>query len=189
MHGRFWDSSGPSFKYTVTTSTATLIDTSDASNKPPELVLENSWAGDDLVLVDPTLPSGGVPVYLAMYFSDPIDTLSSRSFNIFFGGNQVNESPVVPELGKTIQVVVRGVVASSTSLLEFHSTSGSRFPPMINALELYLISGWSGSSGSRGLRFEHTCFVISLSLGRKKNPKVIHLLVSLIIWLRTYFDK
>lgn len=156
LHGRFWFSSGPNSLYKKTRSKATLIDTSGASNNPPEIVLRNSWSGDGLVLGDPTLPFGGVPIYLAMYFSEPIDTLSSRSFDIFIGGKQVNRDPIVPVFGKTIQVVVKNVVASSTTDLEFRSTASSFLPPLINALELYVIStGTSGGGG--GLFLKLTC--------------------------------
>lgn len=71
----------------------------------------------------------------------------------------MNKSPVVPMFGKTIQVVVKDVVASSTTQLEFFSAASSFSPPMINALELYLISkgtsrggngGGGGSDGTRG---------------------------------------
>ncbi|CAH8267622.1 unnamed protein product [Arabidopsis lyrata] len=150
LHGRFWFPSGSHALYRERRSRATLIDTSGASNQPPEIVLRKSWSGDGLVLGDPTLPSGGVPVYLAMYFSEPIDTLSSRSFNIFLDGKQVNESPIEPVFGETIQVVVKNVVANSTTELEFRSTASSFYPPLINAVELYVISTGTSVGGGGG---------------------------------------
>ncbi|EOA25769.1 hypothetical protein CARUB_v10019131mg, partial [Capsella rubella] len=152
--GRFWLPSEINILVTGIPSTAVTIDTTGASNKPPESVLRNSWTGEGLALADPTLPSEGVPVYLAMYFSEPLQS-SLRSFNIFFGGKQVGKGPIVPVFGKTTQVVVRDVVASSSTLLVFHSTVSALLPPMINAAELYVISkgtsqGGSGSGGSAG---------------------------------------
>ncbi|CAB90951.1 putative protein [Arabidopsis thaliana] len=145
--GRFWLPSEINILVTGIQSTAVSIDTSGASNKPPESVLRNSWTGEGLSLVDPTLPSAGVPVYLAMYFSEPLES-SLRSFNIFFGGKQVGRGPVVPLFGKATQVVVRDVVASSSTLLTLWSTSSALLPPMINAAELYVIS--KGTSESTG---------------------------------------
>ncbi|CAL9247460.1 unnamed protein product [Arabidopsis halleri] len=146
----FWLPSDINILVTGLPSTAVSIDTSGASNKPPESVLRNSWTGEGLSLVDPTLPSAGVPVYLAMYFSEPLQS-SLRSFNIFFGGKQVGKSPVVPLFGKVTQVVVRDVVASSSTSLTFWSTASALLPPMINAAELYVISkGTSEGTGGNG---------------------------------------
>ncbi|KAG7627520.1 Malectin-like domain [Arabidopsis thaliana x Arabidopsis arenosa] len=148
--GRFWLPSEINILVTGIPSGAVSIDTSGASNKPPESVLRNSWTGEGLSLVDPTLPSAEVPVYLAMYFSEPLES-SLRSFNIFFGGKQVGRGPVVPLFGKATQVVVRDVVASSSTLLTLWSTSSALLPPMINAAELYVISkGTSESTGGNG---------------------------------------
>ncbi|XP_023638576.1 uncharacterized protein At1g24485 [Capsella rubella] len=150
LQGRFWLPSAIDVSLTGIPSTAASIDTSGASNKPPESVLRNSWSREGLSLVDQTLPSGGVPVYLAMYFSEPLE-LSARSFNILYGGKQVNKGPIVPVYGNATQVVVRDVVASSTTKLVFQSTASALLPPMINALELYVIStGTSGSGGGNG---------------------------------------
>ncbi|KAL1215007.1 hypothetical protein V5N11_007782 [Cardamine amara subsp. amara] len=151
LQGRFWLPTDINILAQGIPSTAASIDTSGASNKPPESVLRNSWTGEGLSLVDPTLPFVGVPVYLAMYFSEPLQS-SVRSFNIFFGGKQANKGPVVPVYGKATQVVVRDVVASSSTELVLQSTTSSAlFPPLINAVELYVISkGTSGSGGGGG---------------------------------------
>ncbi|EFH53731.1 predicted protein [Arabidopsis lyrata subsp. lyrata] len=147
LQGRFWLPLEINILLTGVPSTAASIDISGASNKPPESVLRNSWTGEGLSLVDPTLPSEGVPVYLAMYFSEPLE-LSVRSFNILYGGKQVGKGPIVPVYGKATQVVVRDVVASSSSELVFQSTPSALLPPIINALEIYVIS--TGTSGSGG---------------------------------------
>ncbi|KAJ4890494.1 hypothetical protein Rs2_30242 [Raphanus sativus] len=147
LYGRFWLPSEVNILLTGIPSGAASIDTSDASNKPPESILRNSWSGDSLALVDPTLPTGGVPVYLAMYFSEPLE-MSVRSFNIMFGSKNVGTGPIVPVYGKATQVVVRDVVASSSSQLVFQSTINALLPPMINALELYIISSGTSGDGS-----------------------------------------
>jgi len=202
LQGRFWLPSEINILVTGIQSTAVSIDTSGASNKPPESVLRNSWTGEGLSLVDPTLPSAGVPVYLAMYFSEPLES-SLRSFNIFFGGKQVGRGPVVPLFGKATQVVVRDVVASSSTLLTLWSTSSALLPPMINAAELYVISkgtsestggnetgsgsgsgsggsggGGSGSSGSGSGLFSWNAFLMNYSIFRritKTNKLLVYL--------------
>ncbi|EFH53727.1 predicted protein [Arabidopsis lyrata subsp. lyrata] len=148
--GRFWLPSDINILVTGIPSAAASIDTSGASNRPPESVLRNSWTGEGLSLYDPTLPSAGVPVYLAMYFSEPLQS-SLRSFNIFFGGKQVGRGPVVPVFGKATQVVVRDLVASSSTQLTLWSTASALLPPMINAAELYVISkGTNEGTGGNG---------------------------------------
>ncbi|CAH8390621.1 unnamed protein product [Eruca vesicaria subsp. sativa] len=147
LYGRFWRPSEINILWTGVPSSAASIDTSSASNKPPESILRNSWSVESLTLVDPTLPTKGVPVYLAMYFSEPLQ-MTVRSFNILFGSKKVGTGPVVPVFGKATQVVVRDVVASSSSQLVFQSTATALLPPMINALELYVISSGTSGEGS-----------------------------------------
>ncbi|KAJ0248326.1 ER protein carbohydrate-binding protein [Hirschfeldia incana] len=147
LYGRFWLPSELNILLTGLPSAAASIDTSDASNKPPESILRNSWSGESLALVDPTLPTRGVPVYLAMYFSEPLQ-MNVRSFNVMFGSKKVGTGPIVPVYGKATQVVVRDVVASSSSKLVFQSTASALAPPMINALELYIISSGTSGDGS-----------------------------------------
>ncbi|KAF3544691.1 hypothetical protein DY000_02008216 [Brassica cretica] len=120
LYGRFWLPSEINILLTGVPSSAASVDTSDASNKPPESILRNSWNGESLTLFDATLPTGGVPVYLAMYFSEPLE-MSVRSFNIFFGSKKVGTGPIVPVYGKATQVVVGDVMASSSSQLVFQS--------------------------------------------------------------------
>lgn len=74
--------------------------------------------------------------------------MSVRSFNIMFGSKNVGTGPIVPVYGKATQVVVRDVVASSSSQLVFQSTINALLPPMINALELYIISSGTSGDGS-----------------------------------------
>ncbi|KAF3510826.1 hypothetical protein F2Q69_00007501, partial [Brassica cretica] len=147
LYGRFWLPSEINILLTGVPSSAASVDTSDASNKPPESILRNSWNGESLTLFDATLPTGGVPVYLAMYFSEPLE-MSVRSFNIFFGSKKVGTGPIVPVYGKATQVVVGDVMASSSSQLVFQSTASALLPPMINALELYVISSGTSGDGS-----------------------------------------
>ncbi|KAL1214999.1 hypothetical protein V5N11_007775 [Cardamine amara subsp. amara] len=120
------------------TTSAGLIDITGASNKPPEIVMSKALSADSFFLSDKTLPSAGIPVYLALYFSEPQRLDQTRSFNVSLDTKQVG--PIVPAFGEASQVVIRDVVATSDSQVVFQSTADSKFPPIINAIELYSIS-------------------------------------------------
>ncbi|XP_010520293.1 PREDICTED: uncharacterized protein At1g24485 [Tarenaya hassleriana] len=151
-YSRLWVAPPSNFLITELSTTAASIDTSTAKNKPPEIVMGTAWSADGLTLSDDTLPSAGIPVYLAMYFSETqnLGPNEKRSFNIYADDKQVGSGPVVPVFGKATQVVVRGVVLSSASQLVFRSTGDSTLPPLINALEYYSISGSQSGGGGGG---------------------------------------
>ncbi|XP_010426065.1 PREDICTED: uncharacterized protein At1g24485-like [Camelina sativa] len=159
-YGRLWfqsRSNDPTIS--ELTTSAPSIDNSGASNKPPEIVMSKALSAASLILSDDTLPLAGLPVYLALYFSEPqnLGRTQTRSFNIFLDTKEVESGPIVPVFGKVTQVVVRDVVATSVSQVVLQSTDDSTLPPIINALELYSISygqdggdNGGGESGSGG---------------------------------------
>ncbi|XP_024009372.1 uncharacterized protein At1g24485 [Eutrema salsugineum] len=144
-YGRPWFPLGFDYALTNLTTSALSIDITGASNKPPEVVMSkalSSSLGESLKLSNLALPLTGLPVYLALYFSEPqsLGRTQKRSFNVFLDGTQVGSGPIVPVFGKATQVVLRDVVATSLSQIVFQSTDGSVLPPIINGLELYSIS-------------------------------------------------
>ncbi|XP_019099844.1 PREDICTED: uncharacterized protein At1g24485-like [Camelina sativa] len=159
-YGRLWfQSSSNDPTISELTTSAPSIDNSGASNKPPEIVMSKALSAASLILSDDTLPLAGLPVYLALYFSEPqsLGRTQTRSFNIFLDTNEVGSGPIVPVFGKVTQVVVRDVVATSVSQVVLQSTDDSTLPPIINSLELYSISygqdggdNGGGESGSGG---------------------------------------
>lgn len=153
-YGRIWLPSGSESSLTLTdlTTSAPSIDITGVSNKPPEIVMSKALSGVDLTLSELALPLTGLPVYLALYFSEPqsLDRTQRRSFNVFLDNTQVGSRPIVPVFGKATQVVLRDVVATSGSQILFQSTSDSVLPPIINGLELYSISNSSGDAGDGG---------------------------------------
>ncbi|KAG7559863.1 Malectin-like domain [Arabidopsis thaliana x Arabidopsis arenosa] len=147
-YGRLWFPSRSSdTTISELTTLAPSVDISGASNKPPEIVMSKALSAASLILSDETLPLAGIPVYLALYFSEPqsLGLTQTRSFNISLDTTQVGSGPIIPVFGKVTQVVVRDVVATSVSQVVIQSTDDSTLPPIINALELYSIS--SGQDG------------------------------------------
>lgn len=114
--------------------------------------MSKALSADSFNISDKTLPVAGIPVYLALYFSEPqsLGQVQRRSFNVFFDTTQVGSGPIVPVLGEATQVVIRDVVATSDSQVVFQSTDDSILPPIINALELYSISYGQDEGGETG---------------------------------------
>ncbi|CAN6984579.1 unnamed protein product [Brassica oleracea var. botrytis] len=157
-YGRPWYPLGADDTLTDLTTSAPSIDITGASNKPPEVVMSKSSSslGESIKLSNLALPLTGVPVYLALYFSEPqtLGQTQKRSFNVFLDETQVSSGPINPVFGKATQVVLRDVVATSVSQIIFQSTGDSVLPPIINGVELFSISnsrnGGGGSQSSVG---------------------------------------
>ncbi|CAH2065232.1 unnamed protein product [Thlaspi arvense] len=139
-YGRLWSPIVPELKLALITS-APSVDITGASNKPPESVMSKAML-NILVLYDLAFPLTGIPVYLALYFSEPLSLhrTQKRSFNVFLDDMQVGSDPIVPVFGKATQVVLRDVGATPESNIVFQSTDDSDLPPIINGLEIYSIS-------------------------------------------------
>ncbi|KAL0795560.1 hypothetical protein Bca101_066937 [Brassica carinata] len=151
-YDRFWVETSPFFSATVLTSAAASINTTKSENRPPEIVLRTSWSEKDMPFSNLKLPFTGVTFYLVMYFSEPISLSSDqkRSFNVYYDKVQVGSSLVVPPFGAVTQTSLRGVMMSSNPKLEFKATPDSNLPPLINALELYVVSNSDGRGGGGG---------------------------------------
>ncbi|CAH8381661.1 unnamed protein product [Eruca vesicaria subsp. sativa] len=148
-YDRFWVEPSPDFPVTVLTSAAVSINTTKSENRPPEVVLRTSWSEKDMTFYDIKLPFTGVTFYLVMYFSEPISLSSDqkRSFYVYYDKKQVGSSLVVPPFGAVTQTSLRDVMMSSNPYLEFKATPDSNLPPLINALELYVVSNSDGRGG------------------------------------------
>ncbi|CAH2065228.1 unnamed protein product [Thlaspi arvense] len=157
-YGRLWFPSTSSDQTIIElTTSAPSIDITGVANKPPEIVMSKALAADGLRLFDDSLPLAGLPVYLALYFSEPqiLGRTQRRSFNVFLDDTQLGSGPIVPVFGKATQVVIRDVVATSLSQVIFQSTDDSVLPQIVNAMELYSISngqdgGDNGGGGASG---------------------------------------
>ncbi|KAJ4894679.1 Uncharacterized protein Rs2_21473 [Raphanus sativus] len=130
------------------TSAATSINTTGADNRPPEIVLRTAWSQKDMAFYDIKLPFSGVTFYIVLYFSEPLTLASDqkRSFYVNYDNKQVGPSLIVPPFGAVAQASLRAVVTTSLPYLTFKATPDSNLNPLINALELYVISNSAGNS-------------------------------------------
>ncbi|CAA7023621.1 unnamed protein product [Microthlaspi erraticum] len=131
------------------TSASTSINTTWADNRPPEIVLRTAWSRKDMAFYDITLPFSGVTFYIVLYFSEPLSLASDqkRSFYVNYDNKQVGPSLIVPPFGAVTQAVLRAVATTKLPYLTFKATPDSNLNPLINALELYVISN-SGGNGT-----------------------------------------
>ncbi|CAH2033994.1 unnamed protein product [Thlaspi arvense] len=146
-YDRIW---APTPLSTVTlTSAATSINTTWADNRPPEIVLRTGWSRKDMAFYDINLPFSGVTFYIVLYFSEPLSLASDqkRSFYVYYDNKQVSPSTIMPPFGAVTQAVLRAVVTTKLPYLTFKATPDSTLDPLINALELYVISN-SGGNGT-----------------------------------------
>ncbi|VVA93771.1 unnamed protein product [Arabis nemorensis] len=144
-YDRIW---APTPLSTVTlTSAATSINTTGADNRPPEIVLRTAWSRKDMAFYDIKLPFSGVTFYIVLYFSEPLSLGSEqkRSFFVNYDNKQVGASQIVPPFGAVTQASLRAVGTSSLPYLTFKATPDSNLNPLINALELYVISNSAGN--------------------------------------------
>ncbi|CAB4281579.1 unnamed protein product [Prunus armeniaca] len=130
---------------------ARSIDTSSAQDNPPEAVLQNAvetigtlWS---LVLDTSGLPQSQdqkVRIYMTTYFSEVIRPLNSstgkRSLQVLVDGNPYSGT-IVPPFGSVSTVYITNITAYSDTNFTIESTFQSKLPPLINAYELYTITG------------------------------------------------
>ncbi|CAH8390950.1 unnamed protein product [Eruca vesicaria subsp. sativa] len=149
-YGRYWSPIGPNNPgSSEPTTSPSSIDTTGVPNKPPAIVMSKA------LLIKGTgtaLPLSSSPLYLALYFSEPqnLDQTKKRSFNVFLDTKQQSSNPIVPVFRKATQFVIRDIVATSITQLNFESTSDSDLPPIVNAMEIYSILNAHGGGDRRG---------------------------------------
>ncbi|KAJ0235412.1 Uncharacterized protein HA466_0265950 [Hirschfeldia incana] len=129
------------------TSAATSINITGADNRPPEIILRTAWSREDMSFYDISLPFTGVTFYIVLYFSEPLTLASDqkRSFDVTYDKKQVGPSVIVPPFGAVTQSSLRAVATTSAPYLTFKATPDSTLDPLINALELYVISNSAGN--------------------------------------------
>lgn len=100
-----------------------------------------------MAFYDIKLPFSGVTFYIVLYFSEPLTLASDqkRSFYVNYDNKQVGSSLIVPPFGAVAQASLRAVVTTSLPYLTFKATPDSNLNPLINALELYVISNSAGN--------------------------------------------
>src|SRR5690606_17901265 len=89
----------------------------------------------------------GVTFYIVLYFSEPLTLASDqkRSFYVNYDSKQVGPSVIMPPFGALTQASLRAVGTTSLPYLTFKATPDSNLNPLINALELYVITNSAGN--------------------------------------------
>lgn len=111
---------------------------------PPPAVLQNA-----VTSLSPTakiqLPMGfppvEVPVYLNMYFSEvtQLDKTQKRSFQVLMNNEPFLDQPIIPPYENTTELYASNLTVSSHTTFALVPTNGSTLPPLINAMEVFLI--------------------------------------------------
>ncbi|XP_043710968.1 probable LRR receptor-like serine/threonine-protein kinase At1g05700 [Telopea speciosissima] len=129
-------------------SNAQQISTYNCLDYPPSHVVQNAITTENtsipIILDTNFLPPKDVPVYANFYFSDvfPLDTATQkRSFNIDVDDAPFTTTPIVPPFGNVTEFYTVNATVSSKNKVSLVSTSDSKFPPLINAMEVFIISG------------------------------------------------
>ncbi|MCL7052309.1 hypothetical protein MKW94_020098, partial [Papaver nudicaule] len=130
---RIWSWTGPiGNDYTKVKGNSPSIKVDDVEDKPPEAVLRTALM---------------LPIHFNAYFSEvmKLNSTQKRSFNIRINRNLDNslivpQNPVIPPYGGVSEVHILNVTTFNSSfLIEFKRTNDSTLPPLINALEMYIV--------------------------------------------------
>ena len=88
------------------------------------------------------LPTDKVPIYIILYFTEmsQLTTSETRSFEIYIDGKSESD-PIVPAYGTVTEMSITNITASSSTKISLVATADSTLPPLINAMEVYYVSG------------------------------------------------
>ena len=133
-----------------TKSEAVSIDVSDAEDKPPPAVLQTAAVGlfwgifDESILSLSTedLPAMNVPVYITAYFSEVVhlNATDKRSIDVYINGDPYSRE-INPPFGGVSVVYITNRTANSNTNITIRGSSDSTLPPLLNAYEVYTVSG------------------------------------------------
>ncbi|KAL7153749.1 hypothetical protein ABFS83_04G189400 [Erythranthe nasuta] len=124
----------------------TFLATTTALDQPPTPVLQNAVTAvtptTTIQLLVGSFPPVGVPVYLNMYFSEVAEldaTTQKRSFQVLMDNKPLLDQPVVPPYGDCTELYANNLTVSSNTSFTLVPTDDSTLPPLINAMEVFLI--------------------------------------------------
>lgn len=118
----------------------------NVTDNPPEAVLRNavttSGTSEALILSTQISARGEVPIYINMYFSEvtQLKSTEKRSF-VFTIDDQIASESIEPPYGDVIQMYLTNTTASSKTTFGLVATNESTLPPLINAMEVFFVSG------------------------------------------------
>lgn len=143
-YDRIWDHGVAVNGLETVTSDALIIDGAAADDEPPQAVLQNAITTSstaDSINLATNLPAVDVSIYVNAYFSEitTLDSTQKRLLQIYLDDKPVTDL-IVPPYQKAAEVTMANLTASSNNNLSLVAASGSMLPPLINALEVFLIS-------------------------------------------------
>ncbi|KAL8525588.1 hypothetical protein ACS0TY_014998 [Phlomoides rotata] len=110
---------------------------------PPPAVLKNAIttsSPNKSLLLSMGLPVAETPVYINFYFSEvtQLQPNQTRSFRIFLN-NDFSDVPILPRYNNCTEFWISNLTVSSKDVFSFVPTNVSTLPPLINAMEVFLI--------------------------------------------------
>ncbi|RWW34868.1 hypothetical protein GW17_00000342 [Ensete ventricosum] len=150
-YDRIWEPSIISNGLTALAASDTRFNVPALMDKPPALVLQTAIAptqpSSSLILPTYLSTSTG-PIYVNTYFSEmsELESTQMRSFEIYVDGVNVS-APVSPPYQDFIELPFPNITANSTTAIELRATADSTLPPIISAMEVFLV-GASLSNGT-----------------------------------------
>ncbi|XP_059626686.1 uncharacterized protein At1g24485-like [Cornus florida] len=125
-------------------SDAIFIETTKAPDEPPEPVMKNAiTTSSSSAYISLGSNSPVVSIYILMYFSEVIqlDSTQKRSFT-FYENNQSLSDPIIPPYVDVFELYYKdnSTNSSSSNTFSLRPTTDSTLPPLINAIEVYLVS-------------------------------------------------
>lgn len=123
-------------------SDAILIDVANAPDNPPQEVLQNAITTSNTsasITLNPGFSDQDVSVYMNLYFSEvtELDATQKRSFNAYI--DNMKSEPIIPPYG-TAKEMSANFTASANTSISLVSTTDSKLPPLINAMEVFFVS-------------------------------------------------
>ncbi|KAJ9188939.1 hypothetical protein P3X46_000288 [Hevea brasiliensis] len=145
IYDRIWVPAQVGSGLTVVTSDAIIIST-NVDDNPPQAVLQNAIttpSTSDKIILGTGLPDKEVPIYINMYFSEvtQLDTTQNRSFETYIDNKLVSSEAIIPPYGGVYERIISNTTASANTSFSLAATPDSTLPPLINAMEVFYISG------------------------------------------------
>lgn len=113
-----------------------------ADNPPPAVLLNavTTINPSSSILLNMGFPRVEVPVYLNWYFSEvtQLEANETRSFMVYKDGQPLTQA-ISPPYGNFTQWYASNYTVSSNTTFSLVPTKNSTLPPLINAMEVFLI--------------------------------------------------
>ncbi|KAK9026125.1 hypothetical protein V6N11_038971 [Hibiscus sabdariffa] len=142
-YNRIWEPSIPPGLRPVTAN-FTSIDVTSVNDPPDSAIITAVEAQSSADTIDLSFGFGNVSHldHVEMYFTEPfLQTGETRSFSVIVNNNYVNTTN--PEYQNCVSIGANSL-SFGTLNVQLVPTNESTLPPIINAIEVYTLKGWSG---------------------------------------------